>query len=255
MLSTSQQKLLASLSFKKYRQKYRKFVVEGDKIASELLTQRQIVVERIFATERWAEQNPSLLQPFLDIFNPVTEAELKKISGMQTPNQVLLLANMPEKVADPAELAPDFCFYADGIQDPGNLGVLLRIADWFGFPAVFCAPDTVDVYSPKVIQASMGAFLRVKTAEIELSELCSALPDWPVLGAVLGGNSIFSADLPKHGLLVVGREGRGLSAEAEQKLQYRLTIPRHLNGGAESLNAGVAAGILAAVIRDRQIVG
>jgi len=255
MLSANQQKFIASLSVKKYRQKYRKFVVEGDKIAIELLQQPQIVVDSIFATERWATQNPDLLRPYLDNFNLVHEIELKKISNLTTPNQVLIVANMPEKQLDPREIRPDFCFFADGIQDPGNLGAILRIADWFGFPALFCAPDTVDVYSPKVIQASMGAFLRVATAELELADLCAALPEWPVLGAVLGGASVFKIDLPQFGILVVGREGRGLSPEAEALLHHRLTIPKHPQGGAESLNAGVAAGILAAVIRDRQMIG
>ncbi|MEI6411004.1 MAG: RNA methyltransferase [Bacteroidota bacterium] len=251
MLSANQQKFLTSLSIKKYRQKYRKFVVEGDKMVVELLSQQYFTPNELHATERWAEENRNLLRGFLDKFNVVTEAELKKISSLSTPNQVLAVVDMPDTEPEPALAMQDFCFFADGIQDPGNLGTLLRIADWFGMPAVFCAPDTVDAYSPKVIQASMGAFLRIKTAEIALKDLLATEPGLPVCGAVLGGENLFTAQLPEYGLLVIGREGRGVSAETERMLSHHLTIPKHPNGSAESLNAGVAAGILAAVVRNR----
>lgn len=249
MLSANQQKRISSLSMKKFRQKYRKFIVEGEKMAAEVLSQPNFPLESVFGTERWAAANPDLLKPFLHKFNLVSESDLKKISNLTTPNQVLLIADMPETLPEPALLRPDICLYADGIQDPGNLGALWRIADWFGFSALFCAPDTVDAYSPKVIQATMGAFLRVPTTEIALPDLLKALPEHLVMGAVLDGTPVFKVNPPEKGILVIGREGRGLSAEAEALLQLRLTIPKHPLGGAESLNAGVAAGILAAALR------
>lgn len=249
MLSHNQQKLIAALQVKKYRQKYRKFVVEGEKMVSELLIQNQLPVSAIFGLERWAEEHTALLIPFLEKFNPVSAAELKKISALTTPNQVLALADLPNALPSFDLLRTERCFYLDGLQDPGNLGAILRIADWFGWPAVFCSPDCVDAFSPKVVQASMGAIFRIQTHEIDLAELSAQEPNLPILGAVLGGEDVFATQWPDHGLLVIGNEGRGIGPAIEKLLTQRLTIPRHPNGGAESLNASVAAGILAAMWR------
>jgi TrmH family RNA methyltransferase len=250
VLSNNQTKLLTALQVKKYRQKYRKFTVEGEKMAAELLAQKRVAVSAVFGLERWAAENAALLQPFLEKFNPVSEGELKKISALTTPNQVLVVAELPDESFTPEILQHDFCFYFDGIQDPGNLGTILRTADWFGIPAVICSPDSADAFAPKVVQASMGAFLRVKIWEMPLEQVLEKIPDLPVVGAVLGGKNIFQTKLPPNGLVVVGNEGRGISPEIENRLTHRLTIPRHLNGGAESLNAAVAAGIFAAAIRN-----
>ncbi len=250
MLSHNQTKLLTALQVKKYRQKYRKFTVEGEKMAAELLAQQHVAVSAVFGLERWAAENAALLQPFLDKFNPVSETELKKVSGLTTPNRVLVVAELPDVPFAPQILQQDFCFYLDGIQDPGNLGAILRVADWFGLPAIICSPDTVDAFSPKVVQAGMGAFLRVHIWEMPLEDVLVLTPGLPVMGAVLGGDNIFQAKLPSNGLVVIGNEGRGISPVVEGLLTHRLTIPRHPNGGAESLNAAVAAGIFAAKLRN-----
>lgn len=247
MLSHNQTKLLSSLGVKKYRQQHHKFIVEGEKMVGELLGQSRIRASAIFGIERWAEANAALLHPFLEKFNAVTDVELEKISSLTTPNAVLAIAEIPDEAIDTELPAQDLCFYLDGIQDPGNLGTILRIADWFGLPAVYCSPDTVDVYNSKVVQASMGALFRVKSWETSLADLLKNQEDLPVSGAVLGGENVFEMTLPAHGLLVIGNEGRGISPETERSLTHRLTIPRHPAGGAESLNAGVAAGILAAM--------
>ena len=218
----------------------------------ELLQQQRFTVVSIWGLERWAADNAATLQPFLQNFNPVSEIELRKISSLSTPNSVLAIAQWPDEWPDSRLLQSDICLYLDGIQDPGNLGTILRIADWFGFPAVFCSPDCVDVFSPKVVQATMGAIFRVATREIPLTELLAPLsPAPPVMGAVLGGADIFQSALPRNGLLVIGNEGRGIGPATEQLLTHRLTIPRHPGGGAESLNAAVATGILAAVLRNK----
>lgn len=254
MLSQNQTKLLTALQVKKYRQKYRKFVVEGDKMVAELLEQQHIRVSSLFATAAWIEQNASAQPTFLEKTTLVTEAELKKISSLTTPNAVLAVAEMPEdldlataSILNLQTPTPPLSFFLDGLQDPGNVGTILRTADWFGMSTVFCSPDCADVFSPKVVQASMGAVLRIRTAELPLAELVHALPSGtPVLGAVLGGQNVFEEKLPMHGLLVIGNEGRGISSETERLLTHRLTIPRHPQGKAESLNAAVAAGILVA---------
>ncbi len=218
-------------------------------MVTELLTQKRIPVSAIYGLERWAGQNAALLQPFLQIFNPVEEADLKKISTLTTPAPVMAVAEMPDGHLSPGLTADNYCFYLDGIQDPGNLGTILRIADWFGLPAVICSPDSADAFSPKAVQASMGAIFRVQTAEIPLEEWLCQTPGTPVAGAVLDGDNLFETELPERGLIVVGNEGRGISAEAEGLLTHRLTIPRDPSGGAESLNAAVSAGILAATFR------
>jgi TrmH family RNA methyltransferase len=252
MLSINQTKHLASLGVKKYRAQHGQFLVEGEKMVAELLAQTRIPCVAIFGLEQWADANAALLRPFLAQFSLLGEADLKKISQLTTPPAVLAVAELPRETPSTQSLANDLCFYLDGIQDPGNLGSILRVADWFGLPAVFCSPNCADAFSPKVVQASMGAIFRVQTAEIPLAELLAAAPQIPVAGAVLEGENVFSAELPSNGLLVIGSEGRGISPAAESLLTRRLSIPRHPAGGAESLNAAIAAGIFAAAFRKSQ---
>jgi RNA methyltransferase, TrmH family len=249
MLSQNQGKFIASLGIKKYRQKYRKFIVEGEKMVGELLSGRAFVVDHLFGTQRWAENNAAMLQPFLDNFNLVTDAELAKISTLSTPNAVLAIVEMPAIDSIPVPSNDELCLYLDGLQDPGNLGTILRIADWFGVGTVFCSPDCVDVYSPKVVQATMGAIFRIKTQEIDIEQLLQERPEWPVLGAILDGDDVFSIVPPTRGLLVIGNEGRGIRPETAARLTQRVSISRHPAGRAESLNAAVATGILLAVLR------
>jgi TrmH family RNA methyltransferase len=255
VISHNQTKFIAALGVKKYRLQHRKFVVEGEKMVGELLGQKHIKVSAIFGLERWAVAYADLLAPQSAVFSTVTEAELGKISALATPNAVLAIAAIPEEPLDTSLPGLQWCFYLDGIQDPGNMGTILRIADWFGFPAVFCSPDCADVYNQKVVQASMGAVFRVKCWETPLNTLLEYLPDLPVAGAVLGGGNVFEMALPTHGLLVIGNEARGISPEIAPLLTHRITIPRHPNGGAESLNAGVAAGILAAICASGRFTG
>jgi len=249
MLSHNQLKHLRSLSVKKYRQEHGQFLVEGDKMVLELLGQSQINIHAIFALESWIEKNTRFLRQVSDKIFPVTEPELAKISALTTPNQVLAVANRPNIPCDLQLVKSNLCFYLDGIQDPGNMGSILRVADWFGFPAVYCSPDCVDVLSPKVVQSSMGAIFRVQSWELELTELLKEASGISVAGAVLDGKNVFELELPTQGLLVIGNEGRGISSKNESLLTIRISIPRHPSGGAESLNAAVAAGILAAAFR------
>lgn len=215
----------------------------------ELLGQQKIAVSAIYSLERWGRENATLVSKISEKINYVTESELGKISTLSTPNQVLAVAELPAESPKLHFPAAELCFYLDGIQDPGNMGSILRVADWFGFPAVYCSPDCVDVYSPKVVQAGMGAIFRVQCAEIELTDLLANQTGIPVAGAVLEGEDVFKTTLPHNGLLVIGNEGRGISAATMLRLTHRLSILRHPAGGAESLNAAVAAGIMAAAFR------
>ena len=251
MLSQNQRKFIRSLDQKKIRQENRLFVVEGDKMVRELLQQDRVKVQSVYALKDWAEAHRNLLDSGKSLFYEISESELNGISNLQTPNRALALAAFPPQ-EDIKSLLDRHCFYLDGIQDPGNLGSILRIADWFGMPAVFCSPNTVDVFNSKVVQASMGAIFRVFSAEIELSGLLDMAPDIQATGAVLNGENLFNADLPSSGLIVIGSEGKGISEKNENLLTRRVSVPRHPDGGAESLNAAIAAGILASwFIRDR----
>lgn len=251
MLSASQSKFLTALQVKKYRQKYRNFTVEGTKMVTELLTQSRVQTVALYALERWADDHAALLEPFRHIFHPVSESELKKISALTSPQQVLAVAEIPSTTPAPWSHG---AFFLDGIRDPGNLGTILRVADWFGFSAVFCSPDCADVFSPKVVQASMGAIFRVPVYEMELEAVLAIAPGCAVLGAVLDGENAFGAFYSGSDLLVIGGEGSGMRPETEHRLTKRLTILRALGSEAESLNAAVAAGILGAVFREKCLV-
>jgi RNA methyltransferase, TrmH family len=248
MLSQNKIKYVVSLHTKKNRQKYGIFVAEGEKIAEEILRNAKIQVEHIFATAKWIEKYDFLAKKFSNLLVEVTEQELKKISTLTTPNQVLITAKQPLLELDTAFINKDIVLYLDGIQDPGNMGTILRIADWFGIEYVFCSDTCVEVYNPKVIQATMGAFLRVKTKEIDLSEIWDGKV--PIYGALLEGENIFSENLTKHGIIVIGNEGSGISLALQQLITHPIKIPPHGNG-AESLNVAVATGIICALFRNK----
>lgn len=249
MLSQSQSKLIRSLHHKKFREAEQLFLVEGDKLVLELLSGNYAPVTQLFAETSWLSRNRPLLSKLKVPFTEVTSPELEKISAMVTPNQVLAVVQMHHDVLNPTLPGKRTCFYLDGIQDPGNLGTIIRIADWFGIPAVYCSSDTADLHNPKVVQSSMGAIFRVPGWRIPLEELVQLNPGLPVLGAVMNGENVLGKRiLPSAGILVIGNEGKGIRPQNEYLLTHRISIPRHPDGGAESLNAAVAAGILSALI-------
>lgn len=247
MLSQNKIKYLTALQSKKFRQKYDIFLAEGDKICLEIIKNDKIKIEEIFALPNWIEKNIESLKPFRDRLIEITEAELKKISCLTTPNQVLISAHIPIFEINKELINNDLSFYLDGIQDPGNMGTILRTADWFGVKNVFCSDTCVDIFNPKVIQASMGAFLRIQSQEIDLEQLVSK--DLPVYGAVLEGENIFETKLSNKGIIVIGSEGKGISDANLSFLTHKIKIPAYGNG-AESLNAAVATGIICAVFRN-----
>ncbi len=245
-LSKNAIKYIRSLQQKKFRQKYNIFVLEGDKIAREILRQSNLDIEAIYALDEWITNNSLLLQSHQQSVHAIEPTELKKISSLTTPNQVLVIAKKPEIELEASLVANDLTLYLDAIQDPGNMGTILRIADWFGVPYVFCSTHCVEVYSPKVVQASMGALLRVRVLEMELRALRERFPGLPVFGAVLEGENIFKTKFSQSGILAIGNESRGISPETEALLTRRIAIPKAQAGGAESLNAAIATGIIVA---------
>lgn len=242
-------KYLRSLQLKKFRRSYDNFVVEGGKIAIEVLNSQPEQVEGLYALPDWIAAHQDLLFRLPpDAVHPISAAHLAQVSSLKTPNQVLLVVQHEPRSLDAERLGREWSLVLDNIQDPGNLGTILRIADWFGIPFVF-GHDCVDLHNPKVIQASMGAFLRVHYEELHLAQVLEHCPGLPVLGAYMDGDSIFETELPPAGLLVIGNEGQGISEDFAQHISRRVSIPSPHARGAESLNAAVATGILCAWLK------
>jgi len=243
-LSIKQIQYFRSLKRNKFRQKYNKFPVEGDKIVREVLEYRPSAIHALMGLSDWIEPLLPSLESLGITYHLVSEKELQQLSAMSTPNQVIAYLESWEAKWEPGIWKDKLCFYLDGIQDPGNAGTLMRIADWFGMPYLFGSLDSADFRHPKVIQASMGAFLRVACIRVGLPTLLEESADLSVLGADREGKSVFTGPWPQSGLLVLGREGSGIRPETVALLTDHISIPG--KGGGESLNAAVAGGILAA---------
>jgi RNA methyltransferase, TrmH family len=246
VLSKNKIKYILSLQRKKVRRDTGCFLLEGDKMVRELLEQRPDLVDSIFAIAAWIAAHQPLLPLQKITVEEITDKELQQISTLQTPNQVLAIARQPK----PPELPPDFdqrlSLYLDGIQDPGNMGTILRIADWFGFQTVICAATCVEVFSPKVVQATMGAIFRVVTLTENLLSLSERFPDLPVYGTLLEGEDLYQAKLGSRGIIVIGNEGAGISAENLALITRPISILQAPGSRADSLNAAVATGIVCA---------
>ena len=242
MLSKTQNKYIRSLTHQKSRSADKVFIAEGAKIAEEWLRSQE-PVHIIIATESWLASHAQLVtrHPSAQL-HVVTETELASVSALQTANQVLLVVGMPD--AKPLPPITEWCLALDTIQDPGNMGTIIRIADWFGINHIVCAPGCVDIYNPKVVQSAMGGHLRVNIYEAELAGVLSAATI-PVIAATLDGENVYNAVKPQSGILVIGNESRGISGNLLEIAKHRVMIPRR--GGAESLNAGVSTGILCAL--------
>lgn len=235
MLTKSQIKYIQSLGHKKFRDEESLFIVEGPRILEEWLNDKKVAFQAIYALQEWIDRNPHANAI------PVTEAELEKISQLKQPHEVLAVvkkwtARQPDTSGEKWILA------LDTIQDPGNMGTIIRIADWFGVEHIICQKDGVDVYNPKVVQGTMGSLARVNIVYDDLAEWLKQHRDLRVYAADLEGQDVKRADAAKKGVLVIGNEARGICDAVMQLVNVRVTIPR--KGGAESLNAAVATGIL-----------
>ena len=261
-VSKNQIKYIRQLEQKKFRRREGLFVAEGTKVVGDLLAHYQ--PRAIFATPEWLAENKGnlSLDSGLTDHGPVpmiqelTPAELSRISFQQHPQQVLALFPIPSLNAQHSSLITQHSSLSlalDGIQDPGNLGTIIRIADWFGITDIFCSEDTVDAWNPKVVQATMGSIARVHIYYCNLSELLDSLPDdFPVYGTLLDGADIYTQPLTPHGLIVMGNEGNGISPEIRAKVNRRLLIPSYRQDDtAESLNVAIATAITCAEFRRR----
>lgn len=250
MLSRKSEQYIRSLSLKKFRQKYDNFIIEGDKMVSELLALFPGQIERIFAVPSWISRNEHSLQKAGISPQEINERELKKISSLKTPNQILAIVRRWEPDFQPDQLSGHLSLYLDGIQNPGNMGTILRTADWFGIDWVICSPDSADRFSPKVVQATMGALFSVKCVRRKFEDLTVKKLNLPIYGAILKGENLFRTSLKSEGLIVIGNEGKGIRPEVLPFVNHPISIPAyHDNRGTESLNAAIATGIICAGFR------
>ena len=246
MISKNKIKYIRSLELKKNRNKEGKFVAEGFKVVDDLLALQP--ADLIVATQEWLHGKH--LADQTEVIE-VTEEELKKVSFLQHPQQVLAVfgqATLGDYSINTSELS----LALDGVQDPGNLGTIIRIADWFGITHIYCSQDTADVYNPKVVQATMGSIARVKVEYGNLLALVESLPaDVPVYGTLLDGDNIYQQQLENRGLIVMGNEGKGISPALAKKVNRRLLIPNFPEGRAtaDSLNVAIATAITCSEFR------
>lgn len=248
MLLHNQIKYINSLKIKKFRQLYKAFIVEGEKGVAELLSSSLQTI-KIFALPEWVDKNISLLKRKKIDFQEITETELKKITDLVTPNLVLAISAIPEIIVPAPEEIREMTLALDGIRDPGNMGTIIRTADWFGISKIICSTDSVDMYNPKVIQATMGSFSRVNVVYTNLPEYFKPLPAGiPVFGALLEGPDITQKPFTRPGIILIGSESHGISNSLIEYINEPLHIPRFTHSGtmnqAESLNASVANGII-----------
>jgi len=237
MLSKSQIKLITSLKQKKYRQQHNFFVVEGVKAITELL-QSNLELHKLYTTQSFNINSKDEVI--------ISETDLKRISFLTTPNKALAVFKIPEqKPIDNSGLIVAL----DSIRDPGNLGTIIRLCDWFGVKELICSKETVDCFNPKVIQATMGSITRVHVSYIDLDFFLSTVK-LPVFGAFMEGENVYKASLPKQGVLVMGNEANGVSEKIEAMITKKISIPRFGDlKVTESLNVATATAVLLSEFR------
>ena len=254
MISKQQIKFIHSLRMKKHRDENSLFVGEGPKVVCELL--RRFQCAYLAATPSWLQKNKASV-PTGTRLDIVTAEELIKASLLDTPQQVLGIFRKRQATLPSAEtVQSELCLMLDTIQDPGNLGTILRLAQWYGINHIICSPDTADIYSPKTVQATMGALGKTNVAYTQLPQYLNGLPDaTPIYGTFLDSNDIYDTSLQSHGIIVMGNEGNGISPQVAQHIKHRLHIPPYPPGppAIESLNVGVATAIVCAEFRRRQM--
>ena len=248
-LTNNLRKMVASLGNARSRREEKCFVAEGTKCVCD--TWHAFSCRYLFATQAWVDEHKNALPGSAPII--VKRADMERMSQLSTPSQVLAVYELPESKFDEKRLTSNLVIALDRVQDPGNLGTIIRIADWFGITDIVCSPDTVDVYNPKVVQATMGAISRVKVHYVDLADLIKRNTDIPVYGTFLDGRNIYETSLTPHGIVVMGNEGQGISDEIGVLIKRRLFIPSYPQERptSESLNVGMATAITIAEFRRR----
>ena len=239
MLSKSKLKYIQSLGQKKFRQQEGLFIAEGPKLVNDLLEMKNSSIQEIFALKEWIEDNKKIADSYQVV--EITAIELEKISQLSSPNQVVAVV---KKIAidENIQVKGKFTLVLDNIQDPGNMGTIIRIADWYGIDQIVCNTQSADMYNPKVIQSTMGSIARVKVFYTDLSDWLSKQKGISIYAAMLNGDDVTSMQKIKEGIIVIGNESKGISDDVLKLISKKITIPQ--KGKAESLNAAVATGII-----------
>jgi len=240
MLSQRQIKLVRSLQQKKFREEEGMFVIEGEKSVNEAIRFASDKIISIFHTSEFTPNSSNAH------FELITQNELEKLSSLQTPNKAIAILKKLDKPKQ--NIDNELILVLDNIQDPGNLGTIIRSAHWFGIKNIVCSLTTVDCYNPKVVQSTMGSIFHVNMHYIDL-EVFLSKTKLPIYGALLNGKSIYKEKLPENALVVLGNEGKGISENIKKLIQSPITIPNF--GNAESLNAAVATSIILSEFRSK----
>ena len=248
MISKATIKKIHALDMRKFRRNERLFVAEGPKLVDELCATMKPVY--IAALPEWISENAKIVSG--TEYDIVTPDELQRASLQKNPQQVIALFPIPEHRFCTEQLRNELVLMLDGVQDPGNLGTIARIADWFGIRNILCSTETADIYNPKAVQATMGALARVKFHYTDLIQLLSQY-DGPVYGTFLDGENIYGQELSENGIIVMGNEGKGISQGVGEMINRRLYIPNYPIGTqtTESLNVAIATSIVCAEFRRR----
>jgi len=251
MLSKNKQKFILSLSRKKIRDQHKSFVAEGDKLIEDLLNSN-LTAEIIAGTQDWFDKHQQNIPRHAEIII-CTPAEIKKVSNLKsTPNVLGVFKQITTKL-NVQDLKNELCLFLDDIQDPGNLGTIIRLADWFGIKNIICTTGCVDIYNTKTIQSTMGAISRVNVTYTDAEQFLAAysLLNLPLYGTFLDGNNIYQQSTKENGLIIMGNEGKGIRAEVEKFVTHRILIPSYPAGlpTSESLNVSVATAIVCAEFR------
>ena len=249
-------KEIRALEQRKGRKEQHAWLAEGNRMVGDLLASDAFACRRLLATSEWWEEHPEFAQAADECYQ-VSPAEMQRVSLLQAPQDVLAVFDQTRKTIS-ADASDDLCILLDEVQDPGNLGTIIRTADWFGVRDIFCAPGTADCFNPKVVQATMSALARVHVHYFaSKEEACEWIKAYegPIYGTFLEGKNIYECTLPAGGVLVMGNEGKGISAEVAQLVTDKLLIPHFSPDGehVESLNVSVATAICLSEMRRRLI--
>lgn len=247
MVSKAKIKLVRSLEKKKYRDEFQLFVAEGNKLVADLI--QTFECEWMLAKTSWLATQGNLLAKEIEL---AEENDINKISLLKSPQDVLAIFKQPDYQLKNINPTNQLILALDGIQDPGNLGTIIRLADWFGIEQIICSLDTVDAFGPKTVQASMGAIARVKVHYTDLGEYLMSCQS-PIYGTFLNGDNLYTKEITQNGIIVLGNEGNGIRSTVEKIINQRIFIPNYPieRDTSESLNVATAAAIICAEFRRR----
>jgi RNA methyltransferase, TrmH family len=251
MLSNNRISFVKSLQQKKYRTEEGLFVAEGDKLVREYL-QSSFEVESVYASTDWLQRNGTLIrQPTQSA--GVTERDLNRMSSLVTAPEVLAVVKVPQYTIETTELQNGLVLVLDGIRDPGNLGTIIRTADWFGVQYIIASDDTAEHWNPKVVQASMGSLTRVQIVNRDIGEFFTTMNSKSVFGTFMEGENVYTAELPKSAFIVIGNEAGGIRGTTEKFITRKISVPTFsvASKKAESLNAAIATALVLAEFRRR----